>query len=129
MTAKDAQKRIATLLGKKAVWRDSGIPSSPEDRDWHTAASRAAKEKREYISQRLKARREELLRDDTEYQSILADYNHSLTIEKSVDKTRRGGYRIAVGVDMGFAWEIKAHGDNWADVVRALEAKHKTGAI
>lgn len=65
------------------------------------------------------ARRAELL-SDPEYRRLLAEQGAAYRAREAV---RGGGYRITVGIDMGFAFEVRAEGDNWAEVVRALKSR------
>lgn len=124
MTPQEGKRWIQRILGPRAAWQDTGRPTSPEQREqaqleWAKAsaalkAARAAQE----------ARREEVLAADETYQRLKAETRAALDREQKVGGT--GGYRISVGRDLGFAFEIAVQGDNWSDVVKKLKAKERS---
>lgn len=119
MTPTEGQKKLRKLLGPRAAWRDTGKRTNPEDRAKSHAAWMELETKRKAAGDALNARKQQLLANDAEYQRQLAIYRESQEAQKYVGGR---GYRITVGRDMGIAFEVRAEGDNWAEVIRALEA-------
>lgn len=126
MTPTEGVKRIKKLLGSKAAWRDNGHASSEETRETAKAAAVAAKA--EYES--LKGKRDDLMRrllDNQEYQALVQQTKDARQAwEEQQGRTHR--YKIRVGTVEGGFLMVKADGDNWADVVRKLEAEVKARA-
>ncbi len=120
MTAQEAAKKLERLLGPKGAWRTS--PKSP------TADTKPTKEQlqdargmAEVAKMEADARKRELL-SDPEYVRLR---NAQIAADKSLDHLRglMISYRVTVGIDKGWCFEILEQGDNWAEVIRKLETK------
>ncbi len=109
------------LLGPRAAWLDSGGMTTPELRAQKTQERRAAHLLTETAKAAAAKRREELLADP-EYQRLIQARRDAYAAEQSI---RGGGYRITVGVNAGIGLLVRGEGDNWADVIKALEAQDK----
>ncbi|MCR4374215.1 MAG: hypothetical protein NUW22_05140 [Acidobacteria bacterium] len=123
MTKPEALKRLARLFGTKLRYReDPKAHRGPEARDAATAALREARQTAADLSAARNARHKALLDGDAEYQRILRDFHAARDCRDTLE-AEAGRYRLTVGVEeMGF-FLVKAHGDNWADIVRKVEEK------
>jgi nucleoid-associated protein YgaU len=120
MTPAEGKKRVHKLLGTRAMWRDSGRTTSPEQRERAQNEQRQARAAVTQAKDAMNARLAELQKDP-EYVRLVAAYKEAYRAERESGKG--GGYRLMAGVDMGIACEVKAEGDNWAELVRALESR------
>ena len=124
MNIEQAKRAMRKLFGDKAMWRyDERAPKAEErDRIRETLptlreASKAAKAARD-------ARHAELLKDP-EYLRLFdeakaADDAHKRAISMT------SYYRVTIGKNLGFAFEVVAQGDNWQEAIDAARAKVKS---
>lgn len=120
MTPREGQKRLMKLLGKRAMWRDNGKRTSPEQRAEASAVYQDAHRLLEAAKAALYAREAAVLAADTEYQALRVAYREAHAAEKAT--YGNGGYRITLGVNAGIGFMVRAEGDNWAEAIRALES-------
>lgn len=126
MTQQEGIKHLKRLLGSQAGWRDSGVMTS-EDKRAHGLTLR---DDYKQTYETLKAQRDELRRrllDVPEYQALVQATKDAC---EALERSRWAGreYRLTVGLNKSWCFEVKAQGDNWADVIRKLEATVATTA-
>lgn len=126
MTRDDAVKRIKKLLGAKAVCQDNGRQTNPEDRQKAKAHGNEAREQVKRLKAAIDARRRAVLEADAEYTRLCQERT---ALENGWKNAPWGGYRIMVGLDTGFALQVCAEGDNWAEAVRATEKYVAAGSL
>lgn len=126
MTRTDAVKKLKRLLGDKLYWRESKEASSPEAR---AAAS--------YDAERLKAEYDTAkAAKDAKYRELLSDPDYVALAAKAKElhdalenaRWRAMYRRVNVGTTNGMFATIWTSGDNWAEVVREVEAQQKAKA-
>jgi hypothetical protein len=122
MTPQEGKKRLMKLLGKHGGWRDSGGMTSPEGRAEHKEA--AVTTKATYDD--LKARRDALHRkllENPEYQALVKE---AADARKAWERHQAysAHYRLTAGTtESGMFFMVKAHGDNWSDLIKRLEER------
>lgn len=114
-----ALKKLERLLGKKLGWRINTKAPSPEERAAAKAALPAAIEERNKLKELRDARHREILAADAEYQRLLVAAKAAVEEVDRLSSTTRH-YKITVGVDLGWAFEVKADGDSWEEVIGKL---------
>lgn len=118
MTRTDALKKLRKVLGPKMTWSENpNGERGPESRDAATAELPEAKRVRDELKARRDERYRAILAADTEYQELVKAHRIAADkVEKLHGQSSR--YRICVGVvEAGIFNMVKAHGDNWAEVV------------
>jgi len=121
MTATEGMKVLRKLLGPKAGWRESKSRTSPEDRAAAQERSRLLNAEYDAVKAERDARRRELLSDPV-YQD-LAKRTGDLELRRNAAQAESFRHRLTVGINEGWCFMVRAEGDNWADVIRTLEAK------
>lgn len=128
MTRTDAVRRLKRLIGPKFHWQEDKRPSSPEARASASTEAQRIKGERDAAKLELEEMRRRLL-SDPDYQALSAKV---VWLNKELDNARWAAchHRIDVGTLNEIFFMVKAHGDNWADVVRKVEAMQaaKVGA-
>lgn len=125
MTPTEGKKHIKRLLGPKGTWTDNRVASSPEEREHYKGES--VTRKAEYET--LKAERDEMHRKlpaDPAYQALV---QRTKAARESWERAQgfTHYYRLSAGkIEPGMFNMIEAHGDNWAELIRNIEAKQKS---
>jgi hypothetical protein len=122
MTPAEGKKRLKKLYGDKAGWRVAESALRQEERASVLAALPAKREEKRRISEAMEARRKALLNADAEYAALRAQYE-AVRAECDYDSGIVLSHRITVGKNLGWAFEVTGHGDNWAEAIRNAEAK------
>jgi hypothetical protein len=123
MTPAEGQKRVKAILGERAAWRDSKTATSPEARKYAHERLTLLRDEYARVTALREARMRELLADP-QYQQLAAQ---AATLRKERDQAQSNAlrYRLLVGINKGWCFEVKAEGDNWSDVVSKLAAKER----
>lgn len=119
MNDKQAIAKLKKLLGPKYMARINDRALVGEAREAAQEQARGAIEARNAARAAQQARFDELMKDP-EYRRLKAVCIAAETVcERKLGEAR--SRRITVGLDSGFAFHVKAEGDNWDDVISALE--------
>lgn len=126
MTREQGLKRLRQVLGQKSGARIGLEISSPE---------RRADEHRKRLQRSFRAA---MLDRDCKYirERILAASPAYQTARAEADAVRRDidahnvtpYYKFTVGLDMGWAFEVRASGDTWEEVLDQLQQKKEQSA-
>jgi hypothetical protein len=127
MTPKEGAKALLKYLGKQAAWRVNEKAPSQESREAARAALTALQVRLGATKQARDERHRAVLAADGEYQACLSEWKIALADYEAASHMARS-YRITVGLDKTWCFEVKAQGDNWADVIRQLAEKEKKTA-
>lgn len=122
MNKQQAMRELKRILGKRLMWREDPDAPVGEVREAAIAIATAARDASREASDAVNARSKALLAGDAEFQRLAAVAGKA---REAMEKTRGAAHRhrITVGTDEGFAFAVKAQGDNWQDVVDQLKAK------
>lgn len=124
MTPTQGANKLRKLLGRKGAWRINANAATVEQREEAVAAYPAAREAETAAKAARDARYRWVLQNDAEYQRVLAEWKAANSERERLGRVQRS-YKITVGVDEGWCFSVKAEGDNWAHVIRNLEAQRK----
>jgi len=122
-----AVKKLSKLLAKG--WSYEINPKAPtaEEREAARAQAKSLAETVTVAANMMRDRREMLLKNDPEYQRLLAEYR-AATKAKDKNSGSLHSYKFTVGhVDNlgGFGvFHVKAQGDSWEDVIAKLTNEH-----
>jgi hypothetical protein len=94
--------------------------TNQEDRDAASARVKQVKVDYDETKAARDARSKWLLENDAEYQRLKGE-TQAKREEFEVVQGAQFYYRLTVGTNEGWAFMVKAQGDNWADVIRKLE--------
>jgi hypothetical protein len=131
MNTAQALKELRKLLGLNAGIQDSKRPTSPELRERQRAARHAGQELKQAAQAAMEARRAEVLKGDTEYQRLLAEYTAA---RQALDKLPYGQhYRYSAGSTgrSGIAamfFTVAAEGDTLEELIEKVKAKQQDAA-
>jgi hypothetical protein len=115
-----AVKKLGKLLGKNLGYRvDSNAPTQDE-REAAKAALPAVTQERKEISERMQARKNELLEADSEYRELMAKYK---TVRDNADRlvSISHTYKFTAGTSNGMFFVVRAQGDTWEDVIDKIQ--------
>ncbi len=119
MERNTAIKKLEKLLGKKLGWRINPKAPEPDERQAAREALGPAIAERNDLRERKRARCDEILAGDAEYQSLVAAHKvASENVERLSAVTRH--FRITVGTSEGIFFMVKAEGDSWEEVIGKL---------
>lgn len=114
-----ALKKLERLLGKKLGWRVNPNAPTPEARAEAKSALPSAREERDRLKVERDARHRAILEADAEYQALnIAAKAACERVDKLFGTTCH--YKITVGISLGWAFEVKAEGDSWEEVIGKL---------
>jgi hypothetical protein len=116
MNERQAIARLRKLIGPKLAYRVDHKAPTADEREVIRAKYDAAKQAADAAVAARKARYEQLLAGDAEYQRLKAEASAA---ETAATKARAGLHarRITVGRDQGWIFSVVAEGDNWSEVV------------
>lgn len=114
-----ALKKLERLLGKKLAWRINPNAPDLEARAAAKAALPDARAERDTLKEQRDARQRAILEADAEYQALRAAAKAAAENVETLSGTTRH-YRITVGLNLGWAFEVKAEGDSWEEVIGKL---------
>ena len=122
MNKTQAISRLSKMLGKQFAYRVDPKAPDEEMRQQIREAYKVAKAQADLAVATRKARYEELLKGDVLYQELKARASEA---EKMAERAGAGlhRYRVTVGLDHGWAFSVKAEGDNWEEVVEKFCSK------
>lgn len=122
MNATQALSRLRKKLGKRAILRDTGGPSSPEQRAAASAKRKEANEARSCAEAAMNARATAVLAADADYQRLRAIYAAARDTQRA--SPFGGHYRYSTGtVVHGLFFSVAAEADTLAELVEKVEAK------
>lgn len=117
-----AIKKLGKILGKSLGYRVDLKAPDQDDRDEARAKLPDATAKRKALSERMEARRLEILQADAEYQRLKADHADAKKVcDELFGITCR--YRFTVGTSNSLFFMVKAQGDSWEEVIAKLSAE------
>jgi hypothetical protein len=119
-----AIKKLGKILGKSLGYRVDPKAPDQDDRDRAREDLRDAVTEREALEQQKKARMQELLQADAEYQRLKAARAEAGKHCEELSSITHH-YRFTVGVSNGMFFSVKAQGDSWEEVISKLTEKEK----
>jgi hypothetical protein len=114
-----AIKKLTKLLGNSLAYRVDPKAPKADDRAAARAQLADAVAKRNALKERVEARRQALLRADTEYQSLMKAYEIAGKHAASLSEAMRH-YKFTVGTNNGMFFVVRAEGDTWEEVIGKL---------
>lgn len=114
-----AIKKLEKLLGKKMGWCVRPTYSTADERAAAKAALPSAREERNRLKEQKDARHRAILEADAEYQSLLTASKAAAENVERLDGITRH-HKITVGINLGWAFKVKAEGDSWEEVIEKL---------
>ena len=117
-----ALKKLGKLLGNKLGYRIKAKAPTPEERAGAKAALAPARAERDRLKEQRDTRHREILAADAEYQRLQSEARAAVERVEKLSGTS-SHYKITVGLDLGWAFEVKAEGDSWEDVIDKLSAR------
>ena len=117
-----AFKKLGRLLGKNMGYRVDDKAPTKEEREAARTELQLRSSERKSLSEQLEARREEILKQDPEYQRLKEAYGIA---RDRAEKLRgiSGRYKITVGVSNGMFFTVEAEGDSWEEIIATIEKK------
>lgn len=116
-----AIKKLTKLLGPKFAYEVMSSAPTKEEREVAQSELRAAFATSKAASEKMDARKLELLKADPEYQRLLSEYT-TVRERQSELQAIALTYKITVGtVDVFF--QVKAQGDSWEEVIETISKK------
>src|SRR6516162_5240773 len=117
-----AIKKLSKMLGKGFGYRVNTKAQMREEREAIRTELKTAVEARDRLGKLADDRRNELLRNDQDYQEKYAAHKEA---RKKVSELNGRAYsnKISVGISSGMFFFVKAEGDNWEEVIEKLQAK------
>ncbi len=109
MTREQAIKQAEKRWGKQAAWRVGSSRSSSEQRAERRTRLLALRAERETLEKAWQER----LNAMPEYQEYTAKRKALIAAIRTVDFVDY--YKFLVGENLGFAFEVKGHGDTWEE--------------
>ena len=125
MTPTEGQRRLRRLLGQRACWRVDDRAAKPHDREAALAALPIARQRWQELTAARDARYRAILAGDAEYQRLFAEAKAAREAADRLGHIAHNSHRITVGIDSGLFFDVKAHGDNWQEVIDILEARER----
>lgn len=120
MDQRTALRKLQKMLGPKVGYKINDKALDAESRAEARARAVALKVELDAAKQALEARFAELMRDPT-YRA-LKEAHRQADAAYNAERYRAECKRIQVVVSSGIFYEVKAGGDNWQQVVDAVEA-------
>lgn len=128
MNIHEAWKVVTRIVGKNARYRKNPKALDAEGRAEAYERYLKLREESEQCKAKMEARREELLKNDSLYQGFKAEHTEA-SKRASEARGQSHAYKLTVGYSSNVAgfgmFSVMAEGDNWADIVRKLEATEK----
>lgn len=122
MTRAEAVVKLKKLYGEKFYYSVMNIITSPDMREQARAELQAAKAAKESVDVEIRA----WLAEQPIYQEKMA---RKLACIKNVNAIERKGlayaFRFTIGRNIGWANEVKGHGDTWEQAFAEAERKAK----
>jgi hypothetical protein len=118
MTLAKALTELRKVLGKKAGIRDNKIQSSPELRNAANAAIGVAVTQKNAAEAAMRARRDEILANDEEYQRLLCAYEDA---QQKRRKCNGPSYRYTAGIVGDLFFYVKAEADTLAELLEKVK--------
>lgn len=121
-----AVKKLAQLLGKNMGYRVNPKAPTAEERQAAKEALPALSAALHEAQKAMHDRRERLLAEDSEYQTLIKTYEAA---ENLRGKTRgiTSSYKFTVGTSMSVGglgmFNVRAEGDSWEEVIAKLQTK------
>jgi len=117
-----AIKELGKILGKSLGYRVDPKAPDQDRRNEARAKMPDATAKRKALSERMEARRIEVLKADVEYQQLKAAHAEA---KKCCDELFgiTCHYRFTVGTSNGMFFMVRAQGDSWDEVISKLTVK------
>ncbi len=115
-----AIKKLTKLLGKSLGYRVDPKAPDQDDRDEARAKLKIANAERDELDKQRKARFEQILQADAEYQRLKAAHGEA---RKRCDEllSISSHYRFTAGVMNSMFFMVKAQGDSWEEVIAKIE--------
>lgn len=121
-----AIRKLSALLGKGFSYRENPAALDSAGRAEAREGLSTLTEAKQAASAAMEARKAALLAGDAEYQRLRAEFKAADTARMEISR-KAHGYRITVGTVSNMAgfgvFSVAHEGDNWADVVAAVQAK------